>query len=207
MDWESGIAGAFAVAGYQGDRETLLRVYHEEEPYMEAQAYLPYRAVLAETALRVAARLGWALSRQQAWFLSESLPSWEPFPDTNPALESLHTQGHRLGILSNVDDELLRETCRHFTVPFELIVTAQQVHSYKPAPGHFLAARERIGDQPWLHAAQSYFHDVVPATELNIPVAWINRKHERPSGSAWPTAEFPDLKAFAGWMMRPPKLI
>jgi len=35
------------------------------------------------------------------------------------------------------------------------------------------APRERI-----LHAAQSLFHDVEPATELGIPTIWINRLGE-----------------------------
>src|SRR5690606_5529311 len=89
--------------------------------------------------------------------------------------------GYALGILSNVDDDLLTETRRHFTVPFGLVVTAEQVRSYKPALGHFHAARQRIGPQRWLHAAQSYYHDVRPARSLGIPVAWINRKAETAS--------------------------
>jgi 2-haloalkanoic acid dehalogenase type II len=207
IDWERGIADAFRRAGYRGDPESLLEAYHREEPLVETQAYRSYAKVLAETAYRVAQQMGWSLSREEASFLPASLPSWEPYPDTNPALESLRGSGYRLGILSNVDDELLGQTCRHFTVSFDLMVTAQQVRSYKPAHGHFLAARERIGGQKWLHAAQSYFHDVVPATELEIPVAWINRKQEKPTGAARATAEFADLNAFAAWMEQPPKLI
>ena len=79
-------------------------------------------------------------------------------------------------------------------------MTAEQVRSYKPAPGHFLEARRRIGDGRWLHAAQSWFHDVVPATALGIPVAWINRKGEpRPDG-AKPAVELRDLAALAVWL-------
>jgi len=88
--------------------------------------------------------------------------------------------GHRLGILSNVDDELLAATRRHLTVSFDLVVTAEQVRSYKPASGHFEEARRRIAAGRWLHAAQSHFHDVVPCRALDIPVAWVNRKAETP---------------------------
>ena len=63
------------------------------------------------------------------------------------------------------------------TTPFDPIVTAQQVGSYKPADGHFVTARERIGTARWLHAAQSHFHDVTPARRHRIASAWINRKH------------------------------
>lgn len=58
------------------------------------------------------------------------------------------------------------------------LITAQQVRSYKPAPGHFETARRRIGRSRWLHAAQSRFHDVVPCRALGIPVVWVNHKSE-----------------------------
>jgi 2-haloalkanoic acid dehalogenase type II len=178
----------------------VLATYAEIEPAVQAERFLLYRDVLAETARRVAARLGWALEGERASFLAASLPGWPPFPDTNPALERLAVAGYRLGILSNVDDDLLAGTRRHFTVPIDLIVTAQQVGSYKPSHGHFQVARERIGPDRWLHAAQSYFHDVIPARALGIPVAWINRKREPASDGGRPDREFGTLEELAGWL-------
>jgi len=43
---------------------------------------------------------------------------------------------------------------------------------------HFDEAMRRKGNARWLHAAQSFFHDIRPALKFNIPVAWINRKSE-----------------------------
>ncbi|HEV2719662.1 MAG TPA: HAD-IA family hydrolase [Thermoanaerobaculia bacterium] len=106
----------------------------------------------------------------------------DAFPDTNAALERLRGAGYRLGILSNVDDDLLAATRRHFSVGFDLIVTAQQVRSYKPGHAHFLEARKRIGEARWLHAAESNFHDIVPANALGIENAWINRRGRRDCG-------------------------
>ncbi len=204
IDWEGGIWEAFTQAaaadGVKLDRAALLRAYAEVEPAVEAEAYRSYRAVLTETARRVAARLGWSLPKDRAGFLAESLPRWRPFADTNPALERLVAAGYRLGILSNVDDDLLAGTRRHLTAKFDLLITAQQVGSYKPAHGHFLRARERIGGERWLHAAQSYFHDVVPARALGIPVAWINRKGETATGTARPDRELRTLADLAAWL-------
>lgn len=204
IDWEAGIgrafAGAAAAAGRTLGPAALLAAYAEVEPEVEAEAYRRYRDVLAETARRVAARLGWTLPDEQARFLAESLPGWPPFADTNPALRRLAAAGYRLGILSNVDDDLLAATRRHFTVGVELLVTAQQVGSYKPAPGHFEAARRRIGDARWLHAAQSYFHDVQPARALRIPVAWINRKGEAAPDGGRADREFRTLTGLADWL-------
>ena len=94
----------------------------------------------------------------------------------------------------------LAGTRRHLAVIFSLLVTAQQVRSYKPAPGHFTTARDRIGARRWLHAAQSYFHDVTPAVAHRIPIAWINRKGERPTGAARPDREFRTLTELADWL-------
>jgi FMN phosphatase YigB (HAD superfamily) len=85
-------------------------------------------------------------------------------------------------------------------VDFDVVVTASQVRSYKPAHGHFLEARRRIGPDRWLHAAQSWFHDVVPAHDLGIPVAWINRKSELRSADAEPDAEVSNLTGLADWL-------
>src|SRR5439155_1415856 len=126
----------------------------EVEATVEAGTYRSYRAVLAETARRIATRLDWPLPDSRAGFLADSLPGWRPFPDTNPALRRLSDAGYRLGILSNVDDGLLAWTSRHLAAFFETVVTAQQVGSYKPAPAHFTRARSLIGELRWLQAAQ-----------------------------------------------------
>lgn len=178
IDWEGGMVSAFkseaARDGVTLMADQIVEAYMAEEPSVESGGYRPYREVLAETACRVAARLGWALPHERAGFLAASLSDWKPFVDTNPALERL-ARHYRLGILSNIDDDLLSATRRHFAVDFDLIVTAQQVKSYKPDLAHFNEAIARAGGKRLLHAAQSYFHDVVPASTLAIPVVWINR--------------------------------
>jgi 2-haloalkanoic acid dehalogenase type II len=203
IDWDGGIAAAFARAvaetGGRLDPRHGLEVYEEIEAEVEAERYRSYREVLAESARRVARRLDWTLPESKAGFLAESLPFWIPFPDTNAALERLFKAGYQLGILSNVDDDLLAGTRRHFTVPFDLVVTAQQVGSYKPADGHFRVARERLGGARWLHAAQSHFHDVTPASRHGIPTAWINRKH-LVRGEPRPDRELHTLTALADWL-------
>ena len=198
IDWESGIADAFLRAasadGVALQREEILREYARIEPEVEDEHHRPYREVLTEAAQRVARALGWTTD---GTFLPASLPSWTPFADTNPALERLRAAGYRIGVLSNIDDDLFAATRRHFTVDPDLLVTAQQVRSYKPAPVHFEEARKWIGDARWLHAAQSNFHDVVPANALGIPTAWVNRHGEpaRPGGT--PLHEVRDMAALA----------
>ena len=201
IDWERGIAGAFADAaaedGVRLDAGEVLRAYARVEQEVEREWYRPYRQVLQECASRVAQMLGWRVPYERCSFLALSLPGWTPFADTNPALDRLAAAGCRLGILSNVDDDLIAGTRKHFSVPFDFVITAQQMRSYKPAPAHFTTARERIGTARWLHAAQSNVHDVVPANALGIPTAWINRKGETALPGGKPTHELRDLAELA----------
>jgi len=201
IDWESGIKSFFqseaARDGIEIDDRQIIEAYSAEEPKVESGPYRPYREVLSETARRVARRFGWDLKPKRADLLAESLIDWEPFLDTNPALERL-ARRFELGILSNIDDDLLAQTRKRFTVDFQIIVTAQQVKSYKPGFAHFEKARTLAGDASFLHAAQSYFHDVVPATRLNIPVAWINRNASVVAANGpSPTFEFRNLTDLA----------
>lgn len=193
IEWEAGITTAFqaeaAKDGVSLRADQIIERYSAVEPTVEFASYLSYREVLGLTAQRVANSLGWDLSAERAGFLAASLPEWQPFSDTNQALERL-ARRFKLGILSNIDDDLLSATQRHFTVDFDLIVTAQQVGSYKPASAHFKEALTRGGERRLLHAAQSYFHDVVPASKLGIPVVWVNRKGSRiEPGGPVPTYE------------------
>ncbi len=201
IDWESGIANAFlqaaAAQGLSLEREDILREYANTERHVQSEGYRSYREVLQDTASRIAIALGWPLAYDDAGFLADSLPSWEPFPDTNPALERLVASRCRLGILSNIDDDLIAATRKHFTVDFDLVITAQQMRSYKPGHAHFLAAKGRIGGARWLHAAESNFHDIVPANALGIDTAWINRLQQQPLAGGTPTFALNNLTELA----------
>lgn len=205
IDWESGISSAFiteaARDGVTLQRDAIIEAYLHVEPEVESGPFASYREVLTQTAREVAHRLGWSLDPMRAHFLADSLPSWQPFADTLPALRRLGSR-YRLGILSNVDDDLIAGTLKHFNgVHFDLVVTAQQVNSYKPAYAHFEVARRRLGVARWLHAAQSYFHDVVPATALKVPVVWVNRKDETlDADGPQATAQVRDLAGLADYL-------
>jgi len=204
VDWEGGITRAFSEAaasdGVELDPQVVVRAHAEIEPRIQAAGYRSYREVLRQTARAIAEQLGWSISDERAAFLPDSLPTWKAFPDTNSALERLADAGYGLGILSNIDDDLLSGTLRRLSVPFELLVTAEQLRSYKPEHAHFVEARRRVGERRWLHAAQSYFHDIVPACDLGVPVAWINRKAEAATGKARPDRELRTMSDLADWL-------
>ena len=90
---------------------------------------------------------------------------------------------------------MLGQTRRHIHHDFDLVVTAQQVRSYKPDPAHFKECERRMGTKKgWVHVAASYYHDVEPCVKAKVPVIWVNRhKEELESGQAKPTAEVKTL--------------
>jgi 2-haloalkanoic acid dehalogenase type II len=207
IDWRQGIAEAFRDVLPEAaavEEAHLFDAYERAEAEVEGGSYRPYREVLAAAAARVAELLGWQIPVGRDFFLAESLPAWRPFADTNPSLERLASMGYRLGILSNIDDDLLAGTLRRLSVPFDLVVTAQSVGSYKPSTAHFRRALEEVGGRPerLLHVAESYHHDVGAARPLGIPVIWVNRQGRAATGDVRPTVEVRDLPEAVDWIAR-----
>jgi 2-haloacid dehalogenase len=177
-DWLGGMRGALARHVGADDAERLLHAYHDLEAEVEAQLPAPpYREVLTETLRRAAERERIALPPGAEGTLVEHWHELPIFDDVGPALGALRDAGWSLAILSNCDDDLLASTLVRMPVPFDLTVTAEQVGSYKPAPGHWRAFAERTdGDRGrWVHAAQSWFHDIDTAAELGLPSVWVDR--------------------------------
>ncbi len=206
IDWVGGIRRAVSAvaarAGLRLDPEALNAAYMRIEPQAQRPPWRPYREVLVDVLYLLGRELGFAVAPADASALADSLPDWPPFSDTNAALARLK-QRCRLGILSNIDRDLITQTVRHFSVDFDRIVTAEDVRAYKPCLAHFLRLRETENPAPgaWLHVAQSLFHDIAPCNELGIPCVWINRQAERNDTGPKPSAEFPDLASFADWLL------
>ena len=184
IDWESGIRNSFRTAMQRtgaspGLEERALSLYEEEERRIEHEKpHQLYRQVLSKTALAVSRRIGWNLQAKDASFLAQDLPNWAPFKDTNAALQRL-AKGHVLGILSNIDNDLLAGTRKQLKATFDILVTAENVRSYKPAFAHFEKAHEMIGERSWVHVAGSQYHDIEPAATLGIRAIWVNRRKAR----------------------------
>jgi 2-haloacid dehalogenase len=97
---------------------------------------------------------------------------------------------YRLGIVSNIDDDLFAATARRLEIEFDWVVTAAQVGAYKPSRRVFEAALERIAlpKDSILHVAQSLYHDIGPASEIGLATAWVDRRKDRSGSGATPEA-------------------
>ncbi len=202
IDWESGAYDAYAAEaerdGFTVDREAVLPLFLDIQRQIEGGSYELYAEVLRRTAVRSAAELGWDLEPSRSGFLPASVPRWPPFRETNAQLERF-AKKFEIGILSNIDDKLLGATRRHFRVDFDLVVTAQQVRSYKPDPAHFKECARRIGGKRgWVHVASGYETDVEPCIKQKVPVIWVNRHGRKlEQGEKKPTEQVKTLREAA----------
>ena len=155
-----------------------------------------YRHILARVVRGMAREHGFEVEVREQDALAESIGSWPPFADTVGALPRL--QRHfRLGVISNIDDDLFAATRERLGVAFDWVLTAEEAASYKPMRRNFeLAIRKAEADPSrWLHVAQSLYHDIVPARELEMTTIWVNRRRGRQGfGATPPVVAMPDLE-------------
>jgi 2-haloacid dehalogenase len=201
IDWEQGAYEAFQREadrdGFTIDRETLIPLFLDTQAEIMRGSYELYAEVMRRTAIRCAQELGWDLEPSRAQFLPDSIPRWPPFRETNAQLERF-AKKYEIGLISNIDDKLLGATRRHFRVDWDLVVTAQQVRSYKPDPAHFKECARRIGGKKgWVHIASGYETDVAPALKLNVPTIWVNRHGEKLEGRKAPDATVKNIREAA----------
>jgi 2-haloacid dehalogenase len=198
VDWNGGIRGELVRLFGDSDADRLLTRYHEFEPAIQAeQPTLSYRAVMALALECIAGEESIELAPGEQDALGSSLPDWPVFPEVPAALEQAREDGFRLCILSNSDPDLIQASMHRIDVAFDDAITASEIGSYKPALGHWRAFADRHGRLPDVHVAASLFHDVGPASELEIPSVWVNRLGEARSGYR-PSRELADLTPLPG---------
>ncbi|MDX6633634.1 MAG: 2-haloacid dehalogenase [Solirubrobacterales bacterium] len=201
IDWEKGILDAFSAEakrdGFSFESGPLLSRFLEVQAEVMAGSYELYAEVLRRTAVKVAGEIGWELEPSRAQFLPDSVERWMPFRETNAAMERL-AKKYDIGIISNIDDKLLGISRRHLRPDLDLVVTAQQVRSYKPDPVHFKECARRIGGKKgWLHIGSGYTNDIAPVLKMNVPVIWVNRHGEKLDGRKAPTATVKNFREAA----------
>ena len=157
---------------------TLLAAYHRAEAILEAgPQWRPYREVLTDGLTLASRRTGIGVRPGLSGALVEAWPGMAIFPDVDEALTALVASGWHLAILTNCDNDLFESTAEKLPAPFEIVVTAEQVKSYKPDLGHFRKFAEMTGATPanWIHVANSWVHDISPASRMGLRSVWVDR--------------------------------
>ncbi|OAA66370.1 haloacid dehalogenase [Akanthomyces lecanii RCEF 1005] len=189
IDWETGITTAleplFAASGRAlPPRAELLHAIHElEAAQQQLTPAMRYREILAAIHPRIAScfQLSEPTAAESAAF-GASIGTWPAFPDSVAALRRL-SQRYKLVVLSNTDRAALGATNAGPLqgVPFDLVITAEDVGSFKPASRNFeymmdeVQRKLGVGKEGILQTAQSQFHDHHPAQKAGIKSCWIVR--------------------------------
>jgi 2-haloacid dehalogenase len=118
-----------------------------------------------------------------------SLPDWPLWPDVAAALPQV-ARVHRVGVLSNVDDDLFRRTRAAALVDDAAVLTSERLHAYKPHPALYHRARDAGVD---VHVPASA-RDTRGALEAGLTVVRVRRPGHRvdPAGPQ-PGHEVDDL--------------
>jgi 2-haloacid dehalogenase/putative hydrolase of the HAD superfamily len=168
-------------------------MFHEISREVESGSYELYAEVLRRTAVEMASAWGGRSSPRGPASCPTACTAGRPSARPTRTLVRF-IKKFQTGLISNIDDKLLGQTRRHINQDYELVVTAQQVRSYKPDPAHFKEFARRIGGKKgWVHVASSYYHDVEPCLKDKVPVVWVNRHGEALEGRKKPDAEVSTL--------------
>jgi 2-haloacid dehalogenase len=178
IDWHSGFRAILTpIAGAQ--TSALITAYHAIERAMEAQTpHRLYRDILTAGLVQAAEDLGMTLPSAEKDILVRRWGDQPLFPDVAEALAQLRSAGWKLAVLTNCDDSLFAQTlAANPALAPDLVITAEQVSSYKPAFGHFEHFEHQTGvaRRNWIHVANSWFHDMEPARRYGITRVWVNR--------------------------------
>ena len=206
IDWEGGF-GSFLYARALRSGEEEPAPARELSEHFEAIQFdliqgerRTYKSVLAHALIRFCEERGWPRPHvDEMKELARAMCSWQPFPDTRPALARARAAGLRLMIVSNTDRDIMAHTLRHLEVPFDEVQTSQDVGAYKPADVVFERALERIGEPPEnvLHVAFGFKYDIGPAARAGMRTAWVNRHQEQAPGAEPYDYEWRDLWGLA----------
>ena len=193
IDWQGGVQDTLREIlrrrGLDVDEGRFFHDWEQAQWDRIQRAYAPYRKIVAGSFLQVAKSYSLPLTPPEADEFAAAIARWKPFPDVPKALKSL-SRRLRLGIISNIDDDLLAGSVAQMGVEFDWKVTAQQARAYKPSDKPFRLALEQMQLSPSLvaHAAFGFEYDLGPAATVGFRTILVRRGRTQ-----FPPQPVPDL--------------
>ena len=193
IDWDGGIrAELVRVFGEERADEQLAR-YHEVEPELAARRHPQLsRGAHRGDAPHSARRR----ERSTAWPTRCRAGARSPRCATRS--RSCARRGWKLAILSNTDDDLIAASQVRIGVPFDEVVVAQEIGSYKPAHRHWeeFFARTRAPREGHVHVGRSRSSTTSrPRTSWACAASGSTGSARRRTTARGPTASSTDLVA------------
>jgi 2-haloacid dehalogenase len=184
--------------GAQIDGAALYDVWDRHNKELQRHARAPRTFTeISRDALRLAydeVGLDPTLAQVDLARLHDGIADWPLWPDVAEGMRQVATVA-RLGLLSNVDDDLARRTRAATLVDPDLLLTSQRLGAYKPDPAIYLAAVRAVAPERLVHVAASG-RDVRGAIEAGVTVVRLARPgHVVDPDGPRPTLEVSDARA------------
>jgi 2-haloacid dehalogenase len=138
------------------------------------QRYLPFSTVTREALAYACEALGLELTAERMEALMSEYLMLSTYSDVASTLDRF--QGRKMAILSNGSPDMLAPLVKHSGLPFDAVISVDELKLYKPAPQVYALAvsklnvpKERIG------FVSSNCWDALGAKSYGFAVYWINR--------------------------------
>jgi 2-haloacid dehalogenase len=138
------------------------------------QRYLPFSTVTREALAYACQAIGLELTAERMEALMSEYLMLSTYNDVATTLDRF--QGRKMAILSNGSPDMLGPLVKHSGLPFDAVISVDELKVYKPAPEVYALAvsklnvpKERIG------FVSSNCWDALGAKSYGFAVYWINR--------------------------------
>ena len=172
---KSGIDQGYSVADVFFNEENANDPIALKTEEARLEFFSKYEQIILENA-GVSVSLGLA---RQIWKMAMTVPKdFTPFEDTIPALDSLRSEGYRIGILSNLRRDM-DQLCQHLGLaPYlDFCISAADAGAEKPHAPIFMAALERMATDPGetVHVGDQYNSDILGARAVGMHSVLLDR--------------------------------
>ena len=174
IDW-----AAFADAWRSIYRPFMDKVQSGELPWTKLDDL--HRMMLAETLKKFAIE---SLSDDEKEHLNRVLHRLTPWPDSVPGLKRIKSR-FIISPLSNGNISLLTNMAKHAGLPWDCILSAENVRRYKPDPSVYLLAPQLFDLAPeQVMMVAAHEHDLQSASKHGLRTAYVHRPLEHGPGKA-----------------------
>lgn len=183
----------FAKAWRAGYRPAMDRVLRGEAPFRKIDAI--HRAILEDVLkqFRVA-----TLTEEEKAHLNLVWHRLKPWPDAVRGLKRLKSK-FIVATLSNGNTSLLVDMAKHGGLPWDCIFSSDTFNLFKPDPGMYLGAAERLDLDPGqVMMVAAHKPDLRAAAKCGLKTAFVKRPLEHGRGAALDLVSEPEFTINAG---------
>src|SRR5579859_673921 len=189
VDWRGSIiregAARWAPRGFEADWAALADAWRERyQPSMEEvrrgrRPWTPLDALHRQSLDELLPSFGLkGLDESQREELTMAWHRLTPWPDAREGLRRLRAR-FKLATLSNGNRSLLEDLVHFGDLPFDVVVSAEDFHAYKPDPRAYRGAAETLGCAPSeLALVAAHPDDLRAAAAEGLRTAYVTRPLE-----------------------------